>query len=74
MTLKQQGKKLANDMMSDTPRWVKLVQLAGLGLGAVGGALATGPDNLPDLLVDLGPWLSMLGNATALFVQKINKL
>ena len=68
------SKKAAKAYFSDTPKWAKIVRLIGLVIGAAGGAiLATNPATLPVVLVTAAPYMTMLGNFTAMLVQGFEK-
>jgi hypothetical protein len=68
------GKESLKVYFSDTPVWAKIVRFAGLILGSVGGAiLLANPISLPVILVAAAPYMTILGNATALFVQGFTK-
>lgn len=63
-------KQAGNAYFSDTPKWAKIVRFAGLALGAIGGAILTAnPVTMPAGLVVIAPYLTVVGNATAIFVQ-----
>lgn len=71
---KEVGKEAAKAYFSDTPRWAKIVRLIGLVSGAVGGAiLMSNPATLPAGLIIAAPYLTVIGNATALFIQGFKK-
>lgn len=71
---KKIAKEAVTTYFSDTPKWAKIVRLIGLGLGAAGGAiLAANPATLPVAIVASAPYLTLLGNFTALFVQGFQK-
>jgi hypothetical protein len=55
---------------SDTPKWAKIVRFTGLIIGAAGGAILTGGASIPATLVVAAPYMVMVGNFAALFVQK----
>lgn len=63
-------KQAGNAYFSDTPKWAKVVRLIGLAVGAIGGAvLAANPATMPVALVVSAPYMTLIGNATAIFVQ-----
>jgi hypothetical protein len=67
-------KQAGNAYFSDTPKWAKIVRFAGLALGAIGGAILTAnPVTMPVGLVVAAPYLTVVGNAAALFVQGFKK-
>ena len=58
-------------IMSDTPKWAKLVRIAGLGLSALGLALAN-PPAAASVLAFLVPYagtMQTVGTFAAIFVQ-----
>lgn len=72
--IKNTAQKAVTSYFSDTPKWVKIVRFIGLGIGAAGGAiLAANPATLPVAIVASAPYLTLLGNFTALFVQGFQK-
>jgi hypothetical protein len=71
---KEVGKGAAKAYFSDTPRWAKIVRLIGIVSASVGGAiLMSNPATLPAGLVIVAPYLTVVGNAAALFVQGFKK-
>jgi hypothetical protein len=66
-------KQATEAYFSDTPKWAKMVRLTGIAVGALGGTLLTGGAALPAALVSAAPYMVMLGNFTALFVQGFKK-
>lgn len=67
-------KGAVSNYFSDTPKWAKIVRFVGLGFGALGGALVVAnPVTLPAILVTLAPYMTLVGNFTALFVQGFAK-
>jgi hypothetical protein len=74
MTVKQVVKEGVKSYFSDTPKWVKIVRLVGVVMGAIGGTiLASNPVTLPVALVAAAPYMVMVGNFTALIVQGFSK-
>ena len=71
---KEVGKRAVSDYFSDTPRWAKVVRLIGIGFGALGGAvMAANPVTLPAFIVVSAPYLTLIGNFAAIFVQGFSK-
>lgn len=71
---KEVGKEAAKSYFSDTPKWAKIVRLIGIVSASVGGAiLMSNPATLPAGLVIAAPYLTVVGNAAALFVQGFKK-
>lgn len=63
-----------NTYLSDTPKWAKIVRFIGIVSASVGGAiLMSNPATLPAVLVIAAPYLTVVGNAAALFVQGFKK-
>lgn len=71
---KEVGKEAAKAYFSDTPKWAKIVRLIGIVSASVGGAiLMSNPVTMPAVLVVVAPYLTVVGNATAIFVQGFKK-
>lgn len=70
-------KSVGKAIMSDTPKWCKIVRLASLGLMALGTTLAaTNPVTAPALIAVLIPYASTMqfaGTFSAMFVQFFTK-
>jgi len=69
-------KQVGSAIMSDTPRWAKIVRLVSFGLIAVGSTLAaSNPVTLPLLaaIIPYGGYISLVGTASATFVQFFSK-
>jgi hypothetical protein len=63
-----------NTYFSDTPKWAKIVRLIGIVSTSIGSAiLMSNPATMPIALVVAAPYLTVIGNATALFVQGFKK-
>lgn len=63
-----------NTYFSDAPKWAKIVRFIGIVSASVGGAiLMSNPATLPAVLVIAAPYLTVVGNAAALFVQGFKK-
>lgn len=71
-------KEVGKAIMADTPKWAKIVRLFGLGLTAVGGALATTtPAAIPiAIIASIVPYNSLItlsGTALIMFAQMQKK-
>ena len=58
---------------STTPQWVRVTQLIGIGIAALGTAIATGGAGLPAMFIVAAPYLTVGGTAITLFAQGIKK-
>jgi hypothetical protein len=74
---KEIGKEAVKVYFSDTPKWAKIVRLAGIVLSAVGGTLAlTNPVTAPvgiAVLIPYSGYMTAIGTFSALFVQGFSK-
>lgn len=67
-------KSAGKDYMADTPKWAKVVRLIGLVVGAAGGTILTSnPVMWPVAVIAAAPYMTMIGNFTALLVQSFKK-
>lgn len=68
-------KSTGTAIMSDTPKWAKMVRIAGLGLSALGLALANPPAAASALafLVPYAGTMQTVGTFAAIFVQFFTK-
>lgn len=70
-------KSAGTAIMSDTPKWAKIVRLISLGVTALGSTLAmTNPVTAPAgiaLLIPYSSYLTFAGTFSALFVQFFTK-
>ena len=69
-------KQVGSAVMSDTPKWAKIVRLVSYGIIAIGGTLAAAnPVTVPLLaaVIPYGGYISLVGTASATFVQFFSK-
>ncbi len=72
------AKEVGKTIMADTPKWAKIVRFCGLGLTAVGGALATTtPAAIPlaviAAIVPYNSLITMSGTFLIMFAQMFKK-
>jgi len=69
-------KSAGKAIMSDTPKWAKIVRLAALGLTAIGATISTAnPLLVPTIafLIPYGGYITLAGTLSATFVQFFTK-
>jgi len=74
---KEYSKAIGDAIMSDTPKWAKVVRLISLGLTSLGGTLMmTNPVTAPAgiaLLIPYAGYITFIGSFSATFVQFFGK-